>query len=68
MNIIEHVWSILEAAIRRRKPLPNNEDQLWLALEEEWYRIPVETIRNLYRSVPARLEALRKAKGSHTRY
>ncbi|KAF8308729.1 hypothetical protein DL93DRAFT_2063628 [Clavulina sp. PMI_390] len=67
MNIIEHVWSILEVAIQCQKPLPNNEDQLWLALEE-WCCIPVETICNLYCSVLACLEALKKAKGSHTRY
>jgi hypothetical protein len=36
MNIIEHVWHRLDQmALRRRDPLPQNLEQLWVALQEE---------------------------------
>ena len=68
MNIIEHVWDILEKALHRQKPLPTSETALFAALEEEWLNIPRITIRHLYRSIPNRVEALYKARGRHTRY
>lgn len=68
MNIIEHVWCHLETRVRMRPVLPRNADELWAALEEKWRAIPTRFIRKLYNSIPNRLEALRKAKGSYTRY
>lgn len=54
--------------MRMRPVLPRNADELWAALEEEWRAIPTCFIRKLYNSIPSRLEALRKAKDSYTRY
>ena len=68
MNIIEHVWNELDRRIRRRKRLPRNQEELWVALQEEWYGLDLAFIRKLYDSLPARVEALKKAKGHHTRY
>jgi transposase len=68
MNIIEHVWDHLDRLVRAREVLPRNPDELWAALEEEWYGISPAFIAKLYDSMPRRVEALRKAKGSHTRY
>lgn len=68
MNPIEHVWAQLDRAVRARPILPRNRDELWEALEEEWYKLPLEFIANLYNSMPHRVAALMEAKGGHTRY
>ena len=68
MNIIEHVWDHLEKLIRAREHHPRNKDELWAALQEEWYGISPAYIKNLYESLPRRLESLRVKKGEHTNY
>ena len=68
MNIIEHVWAYLETRVRRRKPLPTNSDQLWEALQDEWYSIPIEYIHKLYDSIPTWVIALKRAGGHSTKY
>ncbi|GBL95309.1 hypothetical protein AVEN_37757-1 [Araneus ventricosus] len=44
-------------------PQPRNLAQLVTALELAWLNIPVNTFRNLIDSLPARLAAVRSAKG-----
>jgi DDE superfamily endonuclease len=66
MNLIEHVWAILDDAIRCRNALPRNLDELWTALQEEWEKLDMNKVRALYLSMPRRVEALHAAKGSYT--
>ncbi|CUA77042.1 similar to GF20795 [Rhizoctonia solani] len=47
MNIIEHVWGYLDRKVHTRAALPQNTDELWKALEEEWYCIDKGLIDNL---------------------
>ena len=68
MNIIENVWDHLDKKVRARTVQPTNQDQLWAALQEEWGRIDLHYIRNLYTSIPRRLGALSDAKGKYTKY
>ncbi len=68
MNIIEHVWAILKIRIRHRTQKPKNLDELWVATQEEWYRIPKRQIETLYESVPRLIDALVEARGWHTKY
>jgi hypothetical protein len=68
MNIIEHVWDRLDRMVRARKPLPQNVEQLWVALQEEWVRMDEDFITHLYESMPRRVDALHEAKGGSTRY
>ena len=68
MNIIENVWAHLETKIRKQHPLPTNLDQLWEALQEEWYSIDLDFIQNLYRSFSERVKVLQEVKGSYTRW
>lgn len=68
MNPIEHVWNYVNLRIRARKDQPSNIVQLKQLIEEEWYAVPVAYIKSLYESMPRRIEALKKAKGSHTKY
>ena len=39
-----------------------------LALKEEWEKLDLESIMNLYSSMPRRVEALKCAKSSYTKY
>lgn len=68
MNPIEHVWDYLDRAVRSRPVLPRNQDELWDALQEEWYKIPMDFIAKLYDSMTDPIDALIKAKGGHTQY
>jgi transposase len=68
MNLIEHVWAYLELQVRSRRPAPQNRHELWLAVKEEWEKIPPSFITKLYDSMHKRVEALIKAKGGHTMY
>lgn len=68
MNIIEHGWEALDRQLRTRDPLPQNLDELWEALQEEWAKLDLEVVRNLYLSMPRRVAALLEAKGKYTKY
>lgn len=68
LNPIEHVWDKLGKQIKKRIPVPANLRDLKNALQEEWTAIPQDFIANLIRSMPRRLEAVRRARGGHTKY
>jgi hypothetical protein len=42
--------------------------QLEGVLQEEWYKIPLETVQNLFESIPRMIEAVLKAKDGPTPY
>lgn len=67
-NPIENLWEVVKDQVRQRNPLPRNKNELWEALVEEWEKIPLAVVRHLYHSIPSRIEALKKAKGGHTKY
>lgn len=68
MNPIEHVWDYLKVAVRERKPPPITLAELKRAVLEEWDRIPQNTIDNVIRSMPRRLNTLSSVRGGSTRY
>jgi hypothetical protein len=68
ISIIENLWEHLDRRIRARNPLPHSENDLWIALQEEWYKIDVSFIRKLYESLPRRISAVYLANGGTTRY
>jgi hypothetical protein len=49
-------------------PTPTSLKQLENVLQEEWYKIPVETIQNLYEYIPSGTAAVLKAKCGPTSY
>jgi hypothetical protein len=55
LNIIEPLWSVLETRVRNRFPPPASLKQLEDVVQEEWYKIPLETVHNLYESIPRRI-------------
>jgi hypothetical protein len=46
LNIIESLWSVLETRLRNRFPPPTSIKQLEDVLQEEWYKIPLDTVQN----------------------
>jgi hypothetical protein len=58
----------LETGVRNRFSLPTSLKQLEDVLQEEWYKILLETVPNLYESIPRRIVAVLKAKGGPTSY
>jgi hypothetical protein len=68
MNIIENLWDYLERKVRTRSPLPRNRKEMWGALQEEWMSVEEDYIEKLFQSMPDRIQALLKAKGSWTKY
>jgi hypothetical protein len=67
LNIIEPLWSVLKATVRSRFLPPTPLKQLEEVLQEEWYKIPLEAVQNLYESIQ-RTAALLKAKGGPPSY
>jgi hypothetical protein len=54
--------------VRNRFPPPTSLKQLKDFLQEEWYKILLETVQNLYESIPRRVVAILKAKRGPTPY
>jgi hypothetical protein len=54
--------------VRNRFPPPKSLKPLEDAFEEEWYELPLETVQNLYESIPKRSRAVLKKKCGPTRY
>lgn len=68
MNPIEHVWDNLGRRVHQRNPSPRNVEELKLALVEEWENLPQEMIDGIIGGMRKRIQALIRARGSHTRY
>ncbi|RPD52304.1 hypothetical protein L226DRAFT_474400, partial [Lentinus tigrinus ALCF2SS1-7] len=64
----EHVWDELDRHVCHCNPLSQNLNELWAALQEEWYGLEDDFIAKLYHSLPDRVQAFREARGGHTRY
>jgi hypothetical protein len=66
LNTNEPLWSVLETRVRNRFPSPTSLKQLEDVLQEKWDKIPLETVQNLYESIPRRTAAVLKTKGGPT--
>jgi hypothetical protein len=62
LNITEPLWSVLKTRVRNRFPPPTSLKQLEDVLQDEWYEIPLETVQNLYESIPRRTAVVLKMK------
>jgi hypothetical protein len=52
--------------VRNRFPPPTSLKQFEDVFKEQWYKILLETVQNLYKSIPRRTAALLEAKGGPT--
>jgi len=66
LNPIEHVWSYMKLKLTEKEV--KNKKQLITEIFNIWHAIPNDFIRNLYDSMPNRVEAVIRAKGGHTSY
>ena len=66
LNPIEHLWEYMERQLQDTHS--TNKRQLWLNLRNVWDSIPPTILSHLVESMPSRLEAVIKARGSHTKY
>jgi hypothetical protein len=65
MNPIENAWAILARAVSDRGP--QNKDELWRFIKEEWDNIPVDVMNNLVLSFDKRRADCVAAKGAPIR-
>jgi hypothetical protein len=65
LNITEPLWSVLVTRVRKRFPSPSLK-QLKGVLQEEWYKIPLETVQNLYKFIPRAAAVLKEKRWSKT--
>ena len=68
LNPIEHLWHYVKRQLQKYKSLPSSINELWQRVQEVWNNIPIEVCHNLVESMPQRIQAVKKAKGGHTRY
>jgi hypothetical protein len=68
LNITEIFWSVLKTRVRNRFRPPTSLKQLEDVLHDECYKIPLQTVQNLYESIPGGTAAVVKAKGVSTQY
>jgi hypothetical protein len=68
LNISEPLCSVFETRVGNGFHPPTSLKQLEDILQEEWYKIPLETVQNLYQSIPRRIVAVLKVKGGPTSY
>ncbi|KAE8214828.1 hypothetical protein CF319_g9065 [Tilletia indica] len=68
LNPIEHVWRKLKEQLKTYPTPAANLQQLKDRIQEQWDLIPADYIQRLVASMPARVEAVIKAKGRNTKY
>ena len=66
LNPIENLWNEVKKKLGNRKFTKDTD--LWESFAEAWYSIPVETCRNLIRSMPNRMAEVLKNDGATTKY
>jgi hypothetical protein len=62
LNITEPHCSVLETSARNRFPPPTFLKQFEDVLREKWYKIPLETVQNLYEPIPEWITAVLETK------
>lgn len=66
LNPIENLWSILDRNLSKRAP--NNEDELFQAIQKGWRALPIDLLMRLSDSMPSRCQAVIDANGNATKY
>lgn len=69
LNPIENVWQQLKMAVEKRTPQVRNKEELTIALQEEWSVLQQKnSVANLIKSMPKRVQEVIKADGLPTKY
>ena len=67
LSPIENLWANLKERLDRKHP-DLTKKTLWEVTEKEWEATDLATVRALFDSMPARLQAVMDAKGGYTHY
>jgi hypothetical protein len=59
LNMTEQLWSVLETRGRSRFLPVRSLKQLEDVPQEEWYNIPLQTVQNVYESIPRKIAVQR---------
>ena len=66
-NPIEHIWALIKTKLRGKRF--KNVDDCWEGIKTIWMEeIKQESINHVIESMPARLNAIRRANGGCTKY
>lgn len=68
LNPIENIWNALEKGLESRKEEILKKDNLKACIYEEWEKLDVSLLDNLVSSMPARCQAVIKARGGNSKY
>lgn len=68
LNPIEHVWHHLKLKLSSYETKAKGVHDLWDRIEEQWNTITKEQCQRYIDSMPARIQAVIKAKGGYTNY
>jgi len=68
LNPIENVWDILKRKLAAYETMPTGVHELWERVQDEWNKITKDDCMRLIESMPERVKAVLKAKGSYTKY
>ncbi len=64
LNPRENLWGIVKKKMRNKRQMRKNTDELKATVKETWASIPPQQCHKLITSMPRRIEAVIKAKGS----
>jgi DDE superfamily endonuclease len=68
LNPIEHLWMHLKRELSKFPDHPKGCNMLWEHVVSVFNSIKPEVCQNLIRSMPDRIQAVKRAKGGHTKY
>jgi len=66
LNPIENLWNYLDGKVNKTNV--TNKENYYLELQKAWEQLDPDYLKNLVESMPRRLQAVIKAKGSNTKY
>ena len=68
LNIIENVWLYIKRKLQSQLHNINSADELFQHTLRIWQDINLHYVRNLYNSVPRRIQQVIRLKGHLTKY
>ena len=66
LNLVEHAWAAIARNLVNQRF--TSADALWHGIQGAWAAVQRPFVRSLWRSMPRRLQAVRKARGGATPY
>ena len=68
LNIIENIWLYMKRELQKSAVDITTKNDLLLEIQSVWRNIELDYIRNLYQSIPDRLNHVIEMKGHLTKY